>query len=285
MKALTNGRTLLWAALAAAVLASCAPSRTPAFEPALSQSRQYFQAGEYQKAIDVNASSFNKHPRERAVREEYIRTLEGIEKQARAAMSAENYASAERLSSILLDNYAKYKGLAKSLSFSAAVLDRRIRLCRAALEGRRIAEYLQAGEYDKALGTARALSPSELKDPGRAAAFGKTMEDIKRRADLAAESKDYIKSGRAYAALARRHDDASKLGLKLPFSREALAEGLKVCRSELTRRGLELYRKGELSQAIALWEGLLQFDPDNAEIRKAVETAREQQKKLQKGCL
>ncbi len=283
MKALTNGRTLLWAALAAAGLASCAPSRTPAFEPALSQSRQYFQAGEYQKAIDVNASSFNKYPQEKAVREGYIRTLEGIEKQARAAMAAEDYASAERLFSILLDNFDKYKGLEKSLSFSAAGLSRSIRLCRTALEERRTARYLRAGEYEKALGAPRALSPSELKDPGRAAAFGKTMEDIKRRADRAAASGNYVEAGKAYAALAGRYDDAMKLGLKLPFSREALAEGLKVCRSELTRRGLELYRNGDLSQAIALWQGLLQFDPDNAEIRKAVETAREQQKKLQKG--
>jgi cytochrome c-type biogenesis protein CcmH/NrfG len=50
----------------------------------------------------------------------------------------------------------------------------------------------------------------------------------------------------------------------------------------LTRKGLEEYRKGNLARAIAHWEGLLEFDPDNAEIRKAVETAVEQQKKLKK---
>lgn len=281
MNAKRGGRTLGWAALTA-VLASCVPSRTPAFEPALSQSRQYYQAGEYQKAIDANAASLNKYPAERAVREEFVRTLEGINQQAQAAAAARDYASAERLFSILLENFDKYKGLEKSLSFSAASLSRSIRHCRSALEERRIARHLQAGEYDKALGVPRALSPSELRDPGRAAAFSRTMEDIKRRADGAAAARKYVEAGKAYAVLAGHYADASKLGLKLPFSKESLDEGLKRCRAELTRQGLEHYRNGELSQSISVWQGLLEFDPDNAEIRKAVETAREQQKELQK---
>jgi len=42
----------------------------------------------------------------------------------------------------------------------------------------------------------------------------------------------------------------------------------------LTKAGLEEYRKGNLAKAIAVWEGLLSFDPNNVEIRKAVDTAR-----------
>lgn len=281
MNAKRGYRTLGWAALAA-VFASCAPSRTPAFAPALSQARQYYQAGEYQKAIDVNAASFIKFPAERAVRGECVRTLEGIQQRAQAAAAAADYASAARLFAILLDNYDKYKGLEKSLSFSAAGLNRSIRLCRTALEERRIEQHLQAGEYDKALEAPRVLSPSELRDPGLATTFSRTVEEIKRRADLAAASRNYVEAGKAYAVLAGHYADASKLGLKLPFSRETLDEGLKRCRAELTREGLEHYRKGDLSQAITVWQDLLQFDPDNAGIRKAVETAREQQKELQK---
>ena len=277
-----GGRAMCWAALAAAALASCARSRTPAFEPALGQSRQYYQAGEFQKAIDVNADSISKYPAERAVREEYVRTLEGIQRQAQAAVAAADYAPAEKLFAILLDNFDKYKGLEKSLSFSAAGLGQSIRLCRTALDERQTAQYLRAGEYEKALGAPRALSPSELKDPGRATALAKTMEDIKRRADQAAASGNYVDAGKAYAVLSGHYADASKSGHKLPFSQETLAEGLKRCRAELTRRGLEHYRKGELSQAISVWQGLLRFDPGNAEIRKAVATAREQQKGLQK---
>jgi hypothetical protein len=248
----------------------------------LSQSRQYYQAGEYQKAIDVNAAALGEFPAEGAVRKEYVGTLEGIHQQAQAAAAARDYATAEKLYSILLDNFDKYKGLEKSLSFSAAGLSNSLRLCRTAMEERRVARHLQAGEYDKALEAPLTLSPSKLRDPGRAAAFSKTMADIKRRADAAAASRNYVEAGKAYAVLAGRYAEASELGLKLPFSREAVDDGLKECRAELTRQGLEHYRKGEISQAISIWKGLLQFDPGNAEIRKAVETAREQQKGLQK---
>jgi hypothetical protein len=277
-----GGRILGPAALAAAVLASCARSPAPAFEPALAQSRRYYQAGEYQKAIDTNATAMSKYPAEKAVREEYLRTLEGIHQKARTDMAGADYASAEKLYSILLDSFDGYKGLEKSLSFSASGLSRDIRLCRTALEERRAAKYLEAGEYDKALGAPRALSPTELRDPVRATALAKTMEDIKRRGDRAAAAKDYVDAGKAYAALAGHYADASRLGLKLSFSKTTLDEGLERCRTELTRRGLEHYRKGELSQAISAWQGLLQFDPANAEIKKAVETARNQQKEIQK---
>jgi hypothetical protein len=45
---------------------------------------------------------------------------------------------------------------------------------------------------------------------------------------------------------------------------------------------LEQYRKGNLAEAIAVWQGILLFDPDNIEIKKAIDTATEQLKKLQK---
>ena len=48
------------------------------------------------------------------------------------------------------------------------------------------------------------------------------------------------------------------------------------CRESLTKAGLAEYRKGNLEKAIAVWESLLVFDPDNAEIKKAVETAKTQ---------
>lgn len=274
--------TLGSAVLAAAVLASCSTARQPDFEPALRQSRQYFQAGELQKAMDAGAAARQRYPSAEAVREEFIRTLEGINRQAEAALAAGDPASAERLFWLLLNNTDKYKDIEKSLSFSAAGLGRRIVICRTALEQRRMAHHLRAGEYDKALAVPRNLPPSVLRSRGLAESYSRIMEEIKRRADGAAASRDYADAGRAYAVLARHYADAVGLGLKLPFSKEALDEGVEICRAELTRQGLEHYRKGELSRAVSVWQELLLFDPDNAEIRKAVETAREQQKGFQK---
>ena len=61
-----------------------------------------------------------------------------------------------------------------------------------------------------------------------------------------------------------------------------MEDGLKKCRVQLTRDGLDLYRQGKLKEAIAIWQGLLEFDPDNIEIRKAVDTATEQLKTIKK---
>ena len=61
-----------------------------------------------------------------------------------------------------------------------------------------------------------------------------------------------------------------------PLTRAELAAGLALCRESLTKTGLSEYRNGNLAKAIAVWESLLVFDPDNAEIKKAVETAKTQ---------
>lgn len=282
MRILSRAFLIAGAGFAAALLSSCGPPRSPAFQPALQQSRQYYQAGEYQKAIDSCQATLQQYPAQKPVLGEYVQTLEGIKKQADTSTAARDYAPAERAYSVLLNNFEKYKGFRKSLTFTAAELGQRIRECRASLREQRVGQFLQAGEYEKALGAQRALSPTELGDPGLAAGFTKAMEEIKRRADGAAAGQDYIAAGKAYVVLAGHYADASRLGRRLSFSRQELDEGVRLCRTELTRRGLEQYRNGNLSEAVALWRGLLQFDPNNVEIKKAVETAREQQKALQK---
>ena len=242
-----GGGFLGWAVLMMA-LASCSPTRTPAFAPALSQSRQYYQAGEFQQAIDVNAAVLDKFPAEAAVREDYIKTLEGIHGQAQAAVAAKDYAAAERLFTLLLDNFPKYESLGKSLSFSAPGLKRSIRLCRTTFDERRTAQHLQAGEYDRALGDLRAISAAELEIPA-----GRRRYPIPWRRSNAARMTPpppgtSSKPARPTPSWLRHYADASKLGLKLPFSRDSVDEGLKRCRSELTRQGLEHYREGGIGR-------------------------------------
>ncbi|MCK7476805.1 MAG: tetratricopeptide repeat protein [Candidatus Moduliflexus flocculans] len=64
------------------------------------------------------------------------------------------------------------------------------------------------------------------------------------------------------------------------MKRERLVEVINVCRQGLTNSGLAEYRKGNLEKAIEIWDSLLAFDPGNAEIKKAVETAKAQLEKL-----
>jgi hypothetical protein len=66
----------------------------------------------------------------------------------------------------------------------------------------------------------------------------------------------------------------------LSFPEESLKDGIKNSSSQLTKKGLEQYRKGNIAEAISTWEGILLFDPENLEIKKAIETAKIQLKKL-----
>jgi len=270
------------AGIAVWLLAACGPPASPAFQPSLQRSRQYYETGEFQKAIDSCQAALERYPAQKPVVDEYIKTLEGIKRRADVSLAARDCAAAERDYSILLNNFEKYKGLRKSLTFTAAELGRRVGESRTGLVEQRVEELLRAGEYEKALGAETALSPAELGDPVLASNSLKTMEEIKRRGDDAAAGQDYIAAGKAYAALAAHYAAASRLGRRLSFTMAELDAGVRSCRTELTRQGLEQYRRGNLSEAIAIWNGVLQFDPANPEIKKAVETAREQQKGLQK---
>ncbi len=51
--------------------------------------------------------------------------------------------------------------------------------------------------------------------------------------------------------------------------------------AQLSQRALDEYRKGNLAEAISIWKSILVFDPNNAVIVKAIDTATIQLKNLQ----
>jgi cytochrome c-type biogenesis protein CcmH/NrfG len=67
----------------------------------------------------------------------------------------------------------------------------------------------------------------------------------------------------------------------LSFDRAKLNAKITDCKTALSKKGFQEYRQGNLSEAIALWQGYLAIDPNNADIKKAVNTAKLQQKNLQ----
>jgi hypothetical protein len=54
------------------------------------------------------------------------------------------------------------------------------------------------------------------------------------------------------------------------------------CRKILFENGLERYRSGNLPQAISIWRSILRFDPENPEVKKAVDTAILQSRNLER---
>jgi hypothetical protein len=52
-------------------------------------------------------------------------------------------------------------------------------------------------------------------------------------------------------------------------------------RKRVLQRALADYRKSNLAEAISIWKSILAFDPNNAGIAKAIDTATIQLKNLQ----
>jgi hypothetical protein len=93
---------------------------------------------------------------------------------------------------------------------------------------------------------------------------------------------DYALAGRIHALLLRNYASFEKFRPGVGFSRADLTKAIGVCRVKLTNSGLTEYRKGNLAKAIAVWESLLAFDPENTEVKKAVDTAKVQLQEIKK---
>ena len=282
MKISGRRASLLWLFLAGALLFSCATQKKVTPKPALSQPRPYFEAGEFQKAIDSYSTALKKHPREKVVLNEYVRTLEETKRLADAAMVKKDFASAEKVLVLLGQNYPQFKPVEKSLSFTLRDLSQQIIACHIGLREKQAAIALQGVDFQKTLDIYRAAFQDYPGDARLAAGLKKATEDIRRQADRALAKEDYISAGKAYFVLLRNYAVYEKLTPPPSFSKGTLEEGIKNCRTPLTQKGLEHYRKGKLTEAIALWQEILLFDPANTEIRRAVDTATAQLKKLKK---
>jgi tetratricopeptide (TPR) repeat protein len=274
-------RISLFAVLAGGLaLFSCAPSKGPALSPDTSQARRYFLVGDYEGAISAYAALAEHY---RSVVNEYAEIIENIKAKADRAFDSADYSAAENMYSVLLKNYSLFEAFERPLSFGPPRLSQRILECQILLSERRARQSLAAGDYQKALDSYRSLPAEVLRESGVSAGLRRIMEELKRLADVAIARKDFRAAGKGYAALLNDAALTEQAGLSLSFSGHALEEGLKKCRTELTKEGLDQYRKGRLKEAIAIWRDLLEFDSDNVEIRKAVETATEQLEKLKKG--
>jgi len=266
---------LLW-------LFSCAPPGKPGLKPDLERAEHYLAVGDFQGALDSYASLAESFPDDRAVRKEFAGAVEEIKAQADGRFKEKDFASAEKTYSLLLDNFPRFRAFQESLSFGPEVLRRRVQECLEHLSERLARQALARGDYLKALEGFKGLPPEVLRSPAQAAGLRRIMEELRSLADKALARKDFAAAGKGYAVLWREYPMAQQTNISLSFTREDAEEGLKSCRAQLTREGLDQYRKGKLKEAIAIWQGLLEFDTDNTEIQKAVVTATEQLKKLQK---
>lgn len=143
------------------------------------------------------------------------------------------------------------------------------------------AQHIAAGRYQKAIDVHAAEYRSRPQDQAVVKSYVKGLEDIKLVADRALERKAYASAGRIYDLLLRNGSNYAGIFPRLSFDKAHLNTKLSTCRKDLATQGFQEYRKGNLVEAIALWQSLLVIDPANADIKSALTTATRQQKNLQ----
>jgi len=142
-------------------------------------------------------------------------------------------------------------------------------------------KHMEAGEYQKAIDVYNAEYQKHPNDQSLAKEYVKSLENIASAADKALDKKDFASAGRNYDVLLKNYAHFKGFEKKLSFNSIYLNEKLSDCKKAIFKQGFQEYRKGNLNEAIALWQDLLVIDPQNTDIKKALRTAKLQQKNLQ----
>lgn len=270
------GRVLAVMALSGLLFSACAPANRALLKQVSGESRQFLAAGEFAKAVDVLKEAHKRNPRNKELDATYIGTVEEIKRTADSALGRRDYAVAGNIYRVLSDNYADFKPFAARLTFKKSYLDATMRYCRMAILDGQAQQELKAGNYAKALDLYPLLLKEYPGDADLAASCMRTVQEIKAAGDKALADRDFGQSGKVNALLLKNFPAFEGLEPAPAFTRTDLEKAIAACRESLTKMGLSEYRKGNLAKAIAVWEELLAFDPENAEIKKAVETAKTQ---------
>ena len=142
-------------------------------------------------------------------------------------------------------------------------------------------EHMEAGEYQKAIDVYNVEYQKHPHDLSLAREYVKSIKNIASTADKALDEKDFASAGRNYDVLLKNYAHFKGFDKELSFNSIYLNEKLSYCKKAIFKQGFQEYRKGNLSEAIALWQDLLVIDPQNTDIKKALRTAKLQQKNLQ----
>jgi len=211
-----------------------------------------------------------------------VENMEWLREQADQAFGRQDYSRAGTLFEILLKNYPVWDAPPRALSFNTNFLNQRIRAGRNALLQKQAIQFLAVFDYERAIDVYR--KPFELyrQDPQFRRNYFEILESIKTKGDEAFEKKDYAPAANAYRTFLKHYATALVLDPNLSANPKDLDRRVKSCKKALSEKALQDYRSGDLEQAIAIWKSVLTFDPEDAEIKKAVETATLQMESLKK---
>jgi len=142
-------------------------------------------------------------------------------------------------------------------------------------------EHMEAGEYQKAIDVYHVEYRRHPDNQALVREYVKSLENIKSTADKALDKENFASAGRKYDVLLKNYSNFEGFNKKLSFNSTHLNEKLSYCKKALLKQGFQAYRKDNLGEAIALWQDLFVIDPQNADVKELLRTAKLQQKTLQ----
>lgn len=116
--------------------------------------------------------------------------------------------------------------------------------------------------------------------PGLRRSYARLGEQIRNAADAAYRHGDFAEAGSDYGVLFESGITTRDFAGSLSFDDDYLSRQIKSCSKALLENGLMKYRAEKFDDAIAIWERILQFDPDNKNAQSAYDTATTQLQKL-----
>ena len=246
------------------------------------EAQLYRKKGDFQKGIDVYQGAYQQYPHESMVRNGYLQNLEAIKKNGDQAFERKDFALAGKVYEILWRNYPYFTDLSPWLSFKQQFLERRIQTSRKLFAEKQAHLLLTAGDFQKTIEIYQEIYQQNPKDSRVRSSYTKALEGIKKNADQAFERKDFALAGRAYEVLWRNYSHFTHMNPSLSWSIEFFNNRMQDCKTFLYEKALDQYRSGNLTDATATWKSILEFDPENAQVKKAVDTATIQLRNLEK---
>ncbi len=144
----------------------------------------------------------------------------------------------------------------------------------------RIKHHMSAGDYQKAIDIYRTEYKKNQKNESFTKEYIRDLESMKSAADKASAKNDFGSAGKTYGILIKYYMDFKQFDDSLSFDRAYLNNRIAACKTALSRKGFQAYREGKIKEAISIWEDYLEIDPNNQDIRRALNTAKTQQKNL-----
>ncbi len=202
-----------------------------------------------------------------------------VKKAGDRARAQGSYVAAQGAYRTLTDRWDGFSAFTGRLGFKRTDLEADLKDCRIGMCERIFRQELLAERFAGALAVFQDAARQYPGDTAVKTMYAKGVGEIRAIGAKALAAKDYATAGKVNGLLLKNLASFGGLGAAAergPSDRKALEETLRICATGLTNNGLAEYRKGNLEKAIAVWSDLLAFDPENAEIKKALDTAKAQ---------